>query len=389
VGTHVSLLLVLALTHFLNDFVQAIIPAIYPILKNSYTLDLVQIGIITLTFQLAGSLLQPLVGLYTDRHPLPYSMAVGSCFTLAGVVSLASAPSYAMILLSVACIGIGSSIYHPEATRMARYAAHARQGLGQGMFQVGGQIGGALAPLAAALIIVPLGQGSVGLFAIASIAGISLAVWVAGQHLSVRERFMAATARAADKGTRVTLPRSKVWLGLAVLVLLMSSKLAYQESFRSFYTFYVIGQFGVTIAQSQLLLFLIFIASAIGVFLGGMVGDRIGRYRIIWISVLGPLPLTLALPYTGLAGTVVLTILINLVMASAFASIMLYAMELVPDRIGLIGGVFYGLNFALGGLAAAGLGALADRIGLHEVYVICSFLPLVGLATWFLPKTGR
>lgn len=385
--TFLPLLVILGLSHLLNDLIQALIPAIYPILKAEFALDLVQIGMITLTFQIAGSLFQPIVGLYTDKHPLPYSSAVGMGFTLAGITALAFAPSYGMILASVACIGIGSSIFHPEATRMARYAAHGRAGLAQGIFQVGGQVGGAVAPLAAALIIVPLGQSSLVGFAIAPVVAMLLLARIASQHDRLREAFHTA-AKAARSRASVALTPGHVRLGLAILVVLMTSKLAYQESFRSFYTFYVIETFGVSIPQSQVLLFVTFISSAIGVLLGGMVGDRIGRHRIIWISILGPLPLTLALPHVGLGGTVALTVAINLVMASAFASIMLYAMELMPGRIGLIGGVFYGLNFALGGLAAALLGALADRIGLHEVYVICSFLPAVGLVTWFLPKTG-
>jgi MFS transporter, FSR family, fosmidomycin resistance protein len=385
-ATFLPLLVILGLSHLLNDLTQSLIPAIYPILKAEFALDLVQIGMITLTFQIAGSLFQPVVGLYTDKHPLPYSSAVGMGFTLAGVTALAFAPSYAMILASVACIGIGSSIFHPEATRMARYAAQGRAGLAQGIFQVGGQVGGAVAPLAAALIIVPLGQKSLAGFAVAPIIAMLLLARIASQHDRLREAFHSA-AQAARSRTSAALTPGQVRLGLVILVLLMASKLAYLESFRSFYTFYVIETFGVSIPQSQVLLFVIFISSAIGVLIGGMVGDRIGRHRIIWISILGPLPLTLLLPHVGLTGTVALTVLINLIMASAFASIMLYAMELMPGRIGLVGGVFYGLNFALGGLAAALLGALADRIGLHEVYVICSFLPLVGLVTWFLPKT--
>lgn len=385
-ATFLPLLVLLGLSHLLNDLIQSLIPAIYPILRAEFALDLVQIGMITLTFQIAGSLFQPLVGFYTDKHPLPYSSAIGMGFTLAGVTALAFAPSYPALLAAVACIGIGSSIFHPEATRMARYAAHGRAGLGQGIFQVGGQIGGAVAPLAAALVIVPLGQTSVVGFAAAPILAMLLLIRIAGQHDRLREAFQAAS-RAARFRAAVALSPAQVRLGLVTLVVLMSSKLAYLESFRSFYTFYVIDTFGVTIPQSQLLLFVIFISSAIGVLIGGMVGDRIGRRRIIWISILGPLPLTLLLPHVGLAGTVALTVLINLVMASAFASIMLYAMDLMPGRIGLIGGVFYGLNFAIGGVAAAALGAMADRIGLHEVYVICSFLPVVGLVTWFLPKT--
>ena len=386
-ATFLPLLVILGLSHLLNDLIQALIPAIYPILRAEFALDLVQIGMITLTFQIAGSLFQPLVGLYTDKHPLPYSSVVGMGFTLTGIVALAFAPSYAMVLVSVACIGIGSSIFHPEATRMARYAAQGRAGLAQGIFQVGGQVGGAVAPLAAALIIVPFGQASLAGFAVAPILAMVLLFRIASQHDRLREAFHTASQAARSRATTALTP-SQVRLGLAILVLLMASKLAYLESFRSFYTFYVIETFGVSIAQSQVLLFVIFISSAIGVLIGGMVGDRIGRHRIIWISILGPLPLTLLLPHVGLTGTVALTVLINLIMASAFASIMLYAMELMPGRIGLVGGVFYGLNFALGGLAAALLGALADRIGLHEVYVICSFLPLVGLVTWFLPKTG-
>lgn len=385
--TFLPLLVILGLSHLLNDLIQALIPAIYPILRAEFALDLVQIGMITLTFQIAGSLFQPLVGLYTDKHPLPYSSVVGMGFTLTGIVALAFAPSYTMVLVSVACIGIGSSIFHPEATRMARYAAQGRAGLAQGIFQVGGQVGGAVAPLAAALIIVPFGQASLAGFAVAPILAMVLLFRIASQHDRLREAFHTAAQAARSRATTALTP-SQVRLGLAILVLLMASKLAYLESFRSFYTFYVIETFGVSIAQSQVLLFVIFISSAIGVLIGGMVGDRIGRHRIIWISILGPLPLTLLLPHVGLAGTVALTVLINLIMASAFASIMLYAMELMPGRIGLVGGVFYGLNFALGGLAAALLGALADRIGLHEVYVICSFLPVIGLVTWFLPKTG-
>ena len=385
-STFLPILVMLGAAHLLNDLIQALIPAIYPILKAEFALDLVQIGMITLTFQIAGSLFQPLVGLYTDRRPLPYSSVVGMGFTLTGITALAFAPSYPLILASVACIGIGSSIFHPEATRMARYAAQGRAGLAQGIFQVGGQVGGAVAPLAAALIIVPLGQSSLAGFAVAPIIAMLLLIRIAGQHTRLREAFHSAAKSARSHATAALTP-GQVRLGLMILVLLMASKLAYLESFRSFYTFYVIETFGVSIAQSQVLLFVIFISSAIGALVGGMVGDRIGRHRIIWISILGPLPLTLLLPHVGLAGTVELTVLINLIMASAFASIMLYAMELMPGRIGLIGGVFYGLNFALGGLAAAFLGALADRIGLHEVYVICSFLPVVGLVTWFLPKT--
>jgi FSR family fosmidomycin resistance protein-like MFS transporter len=383
---HLAVLVVLGLTHLINDLIQSLIPAIYPVIKDAYALDFVQIGVITLTFQVAGSLFQPVVGLYTDRHPLPYSTVAGMFFTLSGIVSLALAERYPMILVSVALVGIGSSIFHPEATRMARYASGGRQGLAQGIFQVGGQFGGALGPLLAAFIIVPRGQTSLAWFAAAAILAIALMMWTARQHATISRHFfaVAASISAAAKVAGAHSP-AVVARGLAVLILLMSSKLAYLESFRSFYTFYLIDRFDVSITTSQLMLFVFFFSSAIGVLLGGLVGDRIGRYRIIWISILGPLPLTLILPYADLMWTGVLTVLINLIMASAFASILIYAMELVPKRIGLIAGVFYGLNFGIAGIAAAILGTMADHIGVEAVYQICSFLPLAGLLAWFLP----
>lgn len=385
--THLTVLLILSVTHLLNDLMQSLIPAIYPIIKDTYSLDFVQIGMITLTFQIAGSLLQPVVGYVTDKHPMPYSMVAGMTFTLTGLVGLAFASTYSAILLSVACIGIGSSIFHPEATRMARYASGGRQGLAQGLFQVGGQAGGALGPLLAALIIVPRGQASLTWFSGLALLAMVLMVWTAGKHTEIRKHI--ETAKASLSGVtvrRYTHSSSTIALGLTVLTLLMFSKNAYVESFRSFYTFYLIDRFGVSIQASQLMLFVFLVASAAGALIGGIVGDRIGRYRIIWISVLGPLPLTLLLPYADLFWTGVLTVMINLIMASAFASIMIYAMELVPNRIGFIGGLFYGLNFGLGGIAAAILGGLADSIGIERVYQLCAFLPLAGLLTWFLPR---
>jgi MFS transporter, FSR family, fosmidomycin resistance protein len=384
---YIAVLLLLGSTHLLNDLIQALIPAIYPIIKDTYALDFVQIGIITLTFQIAGSLLQPLVGHYTDQHPMPYSTAVGMIFTLVGVLSLAFSTSYTMILVSVAGIGIGSSIYHPEATRMARYASGNRQGLAQGIFQVGGQVGGALSPLLAALIILPRGQTTLSWFAALAILAIVLMLGIARQHTTIRTQFLAATSsHSGASASHRSHSRATVWLGLGVLSILMFSKLAYVESFRSFYTFYLIERFGVSIGTSQLMLFIFFLSSAAGVLLGGIVGDKIGRYNIIWISILGPLPLTLLLPHVDFFWTGVLTVLINLIMASAFASIMIYAMELVSHRIGLVGGLFYGLSFGMGGIAAAILGGMADRIGIERVYQLCSFLPLVGLLTVFLPR---
>jgi FSR family fosmidomycin resistance protein-like MFS transporter len=384
--THLTVLLILSLTHLLNDLMQALIPAVYPLLKAGYGLDFVQIGLITLTFQVAGSLLQPVVGYHTDTHPMPYATVAGMAFTLFGLVGLAFAWRYALILASVAAIGIGSSIYHPEATRMARHASGGRQGLAQGLFQVGGYTGGALAPLLAALIIVPRGQTSLAWFSVLALLAMVLMAWTAGTHAEIRSRVAAARASLAG-ATGASQPHSPatIAVGLIVLTVLMFSKNAYGESFRSFYTFYLIDRFGVSIQTSQLMLFILLIAAAVGALVGGIVGDRIGRHRIIWISILGPLPFTLLLPYANFFWTGVLTVVINVVMASAFASILIYAMELIPNRIGLIGGLFYGLNFGLGGIAAAGLGGLADHIGIERVYQLCSFLPLVGLLAWFLP----
>ncbi len=386
-GTHLTVLAVLGLTHLLNDMMQSLIPAAYPILKQVYALDFVQIGMITLTFQVAGAMLQPVIGMVTDRHPAPYSPVVGMMFTLSGLVSLAFAQSYSIILVSVALIGIGSSIFHPEATRMARYAAGGRQGLAQGIFQVGGQAGGALGPVFAALIIVPWGQPSLAWFALTALLAMMLLTWIGSKQRHLSAEFAAMRARRKQGGdeTASHAPRT-IGIGLVVLTFLMFTKNTYGESFRSFYTFYLMERFDLSIPASQMMLFVFLLAAAVGVLIGGIVGDRIGRYRIIWISVLGPLPLTLILPYADLFWTGVLTVMINLVMASAFASILIYAMDLLPNRIGLIGGLFYGLNFGLAGISAAFLGVLADSYGVEAVYRICAFLPLAGLLTWFLPR---
>ncbi|MFP7569475.1 MFS transporter [Marivita sp. S2033] len=385
-GTHLTVLMVLGLTHLLNDLMQSLIPAAYPILKEIYDLDFVQIGVITLTFQIAGAMLQPVIGMATDRYPAPYSPVVGMMFTLSGLFSLAFAPSYAMILVSVALIGIGSSIFHPEATRMARYAAGRNQGLAQGIFQVGGQAGGALGPVFAALIIVPWGQPSLAWFALTALLAMLLLTWIGSKQNQIRAEFTAMRARGKASTETTSHAAATIAIGLVVLTFLMFTKNFYSESFRSFYTFYLIERFGLSIPASQMMLFLFLLAAAVGVLIGGIIGDRIGRYRIIWISVLGPLPLTLILPYADLFWTGVLTVMINLIMASAFASILIYAIDLLPNRIGLIGGLFYGLNFGLSGVAAAFLGILADSYGVETVFWFCSFLPLAGLATWFLPR---
>ena len=384
--TYLSVLVVLGSTHLLNDLMQSLIPASYPILKEAYGLNFVQIGMITLTFQIAGALLQPIMGMATDRFPAPYSPVVGMMFTLSGLVNLAFAQTYEMILISVMLIGIGSSIFHPEATRMARYAAGSKQGLAQGIFQVGGQAGGALGPVFAALIIVPWGQPSLAWFAVLALLAMLLLIWIGSKQRKISAEFLTMRAgRQPELEVHARAPTT-IGIGLAVLTFLMFTKNFYGESFRSFYTFYLIERFDLSIPASQMMLFVFLFAAAVGVLIGGIIGDRIGRYRIIWISILGPLPLTLILPYADLFWTGVLTIMINLIMASAFASILLYAMDLLPNRIGLIGGLFYGLNFGLGGVAAGFLGVLAENYGVETVYLICSFLPLAGLLAWFLPR---
>ena len=380
-------LIALSVTHLLNDMIQSLIPAIYPIIKESYQLDFGQIGLITLTFQVSASLLQPAVGLYTDKHPMPYSMVVGMGFTLSGLIGLAHAGSYGFLLLSAACVGIGSSIFHPEATRMARNASGGQHGLAQGIFQVGGQTGGALGPLLAAFIIVPRGQGSLAWFSVAALVAMMLMVWTAASYAKLDRarppKPAAASAAPARPGKR------SVAFAIAILIILLFSKNAYSASFSSFYTFYLIGKFGISVQNSQVMLFLFLASSAAGALGGGMLGDRIGRNKIIWFSILGALPFTLILPYADLFWTGVLTILINLIMSSAFAAILIYALELLPGRVGLVGGVFYGLSFGLGGLAAALLGEFADHLGIEMVYRLCSFIPLMGLLAWFLPRLSE
>ncbi|CAA0113528.1 Fosmidomycin resistance protein [Starkeya nomas] len=375
-------LVALSAAHFLNDMIQSLIPAVYPIIKTAYALDFGQIGIITLTFQISASLLQPLIGLYTDRYPLPYSTVAGMGFTLVGLVGLAYAGSYALLLLAAACVGIGSSIFHPEATRMARKASGGRHGFAQGLFQVGGQAGGAIGPLLAAFIIVPNGQASLAWFSAAALLAMPLLGWTAGHHA------LSTPARKASHASEETPAPGlrQVAFPLAILIALLCSKTAYTASFTSFYTFYLIERFEVSVQTSQVMLFLFLVSSAAGVLFGGMLGDRIGRNKIIWFSILGALPFTLMLPHVGLVWTGVLTVIINLIMSSAFAAILVYAIELMPNRIGLIGGFFYGLVFGLGGLAAAALGLFADRYGIDTIYQVCAFLPAFGLLAWFLPS---
>lgn len=382
-------LVVLSVTHLLNDMIQSLIPAIYPIIKSAYGLDFGQIGMITLTFQITASLFQPLVGHVTDRRPMPYSMVVGMGFTLVGLIGLSYAASYVHLLLAAGCVGLGSSIFHPEATRMARNASGGRQGLAQGIFQVGGQTGGALGPLLAAFIIVPRGQASIAWFSAAALLAMVLMVWTARRFAEMRSAQLKAGAGAAAGEAKPELPRATVIGAMAVLIILLFSKNAYNASFTSFYTFFLIDRFGVSVQFSQIMLFLFLVSAAVGALAGGIIGDKVGRHRVIWFSILGALPFALMLPYANLLWTGILTVLINLIMSSAFASILIYAMDLAPRRVGMIGGLFYGLSFGLGGLAAAILGQLADRLGIDTVYHLCSFLPAMGLLAWFLPKSRQ
>ena len=384
--TYLILLLILSTSHFLNDLMQSLIPASYPLLKAKYSLDFIQIGLISLTFQVAGASLQPIVGMITDKNAAPYSPVVGMIFTFSGLVSLAFAQNYQIILISVILIGIGSSIFHPEATRMARYAAGNRQGLAQGIFQVGGQAGGSLGPICAAIILVPWGLSSLSIFAILALLAMILLVWIGSKQREISLEFSKNQEKLRNKNKLIVFSPLKISICLTILIFLIFTKNFYSESFRSFYTFYLIDHFGLSIQASQLMLFIFLFSAAIGVLIGGIIGDKIGRYWIIMISVLGPLPLTIILPYADLFWTGVLTILINLVMASAFASILIYAIDLLPNRIGLIGGLFYGLNFGLGGIAAGFLGVLTEKYGIETTYLICSFVPFAGLMVWFLPR---
>lgn len=378
-------LVALGLAHFLNDLIQSTIPALYPLLKDAYRLDFAQVGLITLAFQVTASLFQPLVGHVTDGRPLPYAMVAGMGSTLVGLLGLAFAASYPMVLVSAALIGIGSAVFHPEATRMARHAAGTRQGMAQGVFQVGGHAGYAVGPLLAAAVVVPRGQASLAWVSVVALAAMGLMTWLAGQYATLR-REQAVSGTKARPAARPPLAAGATGFALGVLMLLMLSKHAYGASFTSFYTFFLIERFGVSVQVAQVLLFLYLFVSAFAVIVGGMVGDRIGRRRVIWFSILGVLPFSLLLPHVDLFWTAILSVVISLIMASAFSAILIYAIDLMPHRVGLVGGLFYGLAFGLGGVSAALLGILADRIGVQAVFVGCAWLPALGLLAWWLPE---
>ncbi len=378
-----SVLLAVSFCHLLNDLIQSLLPAIYPILKAQYNLSFAQIGYITLAFQLTASLLQPLVGLYTDRRPVPFSLPVGMGCTLLGLLLLSTAGSFALLLLAAGMVGLGSSVFHPESARVARAASGGRYGLAQSVFQVGGNAGSALGPLAAAFVVLRFGQGSIAWFS--AVALLAMAVlWGVSRWYSARGRTL-NTVAVRHNG----LSRARVAVSIAVLVALLFSKFFYVASLNTYYTFYLIETFGVSVQASQLLLFLFLGAFAAGVLVGGPIGDRIGRKRVIWFSILGVLPFTLALPYANLAGTAVLTVIIGLVLASASSAIIVYAQELIPGNVGLVNGLFFGLAFGLGGLGAAALGELIDLTSITTVYRLCAYLPALGLLAVLLPDMRR
>jgi len=386
-GTAFSILVALSVSHMLNDTMQSLMPALYPMLKDSLALNFGEIGLITLAFQLTASLLQPIVGLVTDRKPMPYSLAAGMGFTLIGLLLLSRADSFVAVLCAAATIGLGSSIFHPEASRMARYASGGQHGLAQSLFQVGGNAGSALGPLLAAFIVLPGGQHSVAWFSLVALLAMTILGSVGRWYVRHQAARGAKTRRAAV--AQHTLSRARVGMSLAILIALMFSKFFYLSSISTYFTFYLIKQFGVSIQTAQLDLFVFLAATAVGTFFGGPLGDRIGRKYVIWGSILGVLPFTLVLPYVGLVWTVVLAVPIGLILSSAFSAIVVYAQELVPGKIGMISGLFFGFAFGMGGLGAAALGELADLTSIQTVYRVCAFLPVIGLLTALLPNIER
>lgn len=386
--TAMAILLSISFCHLLNDMVQSLIPAIYPLLKSSFRLDFGQIGLITLTYQMTASLLQPVVGIYTDKRPQPYSLVMGMGITLVGLLLLSTAPSFGVILAAAALVGIGSAVFHPESSRVARMASGGQHGFAQSIFQVGGNAGSSLGPLLAAFIVIPHGQSSIAWFSAAALLGMivlsSVGSW-AKEHRAAQAK---ARNKQADEPHH-HLPRGKVVMSVGILLALIFSKYFYLASLTSYYTFYLIRRFHVSVQSAQVHLFLFLGAVAAGTILGGPIGDRIGRKYVIWASILGVLPFTLLLPYSNLFWTGVLTVIIGLILASAFSAILVYAQELLPGNIGLISGLFFGFAFGMGGIGAAVLGKLADKTDIYFVYQVCAFLPVIGLLTAFLPNLEK
>jgi MFS transporter, FSR family, fosmidomycin resistance protein len=380
------ILLMISLSHMLNDTIQSLIPSIYPLVKTNFHLSFTQIGLITLTFQLAASIFQPLVGLYTDLRPKPFSLLVSMAFTFIGLLSLSRSGSFHVLLLSVALIGIGSSIFHPEASKVAYMAAGSKRGLAQSIFQVGGNAGSSLGPLLAALIIVPLGQSSIGWFCLLALIAMMVLFFV-GRWYKSNLIFLKQKNSRGESG-HLLIPKRKIIFSVLILVMLIFSKYFYLASMVSYLTFYLIEKFHVSIQQAQVFLFVFLFSVAAGTLLGGPVGDRIGRKYVIWFSILGVAPFTLLLPHVNLLGTAILSVFIGLILASAFSAILVYAQELLPGKVGLISGLFFGFAFGMGGLGSAVLGILADHRGIIYVYRVCAFLPLIGVLTGFLPDIG-
>jgi FSR family fosmidomycin resistance protein-like MFS transporter len=386
-ATVFPILVTLSVCHMLNDLMQSLIPALYPMLKEQLHLDFAQVGLITLAFQLTASLLQPTVGIYTDRKPLPFSLAIGMGSTLIGLILLSVAGDYPSVLFAAALVGSGSAVFHPEASRVARMASGGRYGVAQALFQVGGNVGSAVGPLLAAFIVLPRGQGAIAWVSLAALLAMALLTRV-GMWYAARLRPTHAAARAAPRAAP-PVPHGQVIFYFGVLMLLLFSKNVYSASLTSYFTFYLIDRFHIPVQAAQVQLFIFMAAIAVGTLVGGALTDRIGRRPMIWISILGALPFTLALPFANLFWTAVLTIIIGILMASAFPAILVYAHELLPGRIGLVSGIFFGVAFGLGGLGAAAMGRVADLHGIAFVYQLCSYLPVIGLVAWFLPDLSH
>jgi FSR family fosmidomycin resistance protein-like MFS transporter len=385
--TIVPVLAAISFSHLLNDTIQSLLPAIYPILKSSYHLSFAQVGLMTLTLQLTASLLQPVVGIYTDRHHTPYSLVVGMGFSLIGLLLLAVAGRLGSLLLAAGLVGVGSSVFHPESSRVARMASGGRHGMAQSVFQVGGNIGSAMGPLLAAFLVLPRGQLSVAWCSLVALLAMIVLYQVGGwyqQHRPASTIRTAVSAAAKEIG-RPGLSRRRIFVAVGVLVALIFSKYFYLASLSSYYTFYLISKFGVSVRTAQIDLFIFLGSVAAGTILGGPIGDRFGRKLVIWVSILGVFPFTILLPYASLFWTRILTVIIGLILASAFSAIVVYAQELVPGRVGMISGLFFGFAFGMGGLGAAVLGWLADATSIEFVYRICAYLPLIGILTAFLP----
>ena len=384
--TVLPILFAISGAHLLNDTMQSVIPAIYPLLKDNYQLTFTQIGLITLAFQLTASLLQPVVGFYTDKTPRPYSLVIGMVFSLLGLVLLAQASGYAFILLAVGLVGMGSAVFHPESSRVAYLASGGKRGLAQSIFQIGGNAGGAIGPLLAAIIIIPYGQGYVGWFGLAAVLAMIALTPVAGWY---RENLQQRKSRPPSaEAVHPRLPRRTVNTAVALLLVLIFSKYFYLASLTSYFTFFLIDKFAVSVQQSQVYLFIFLAAVAVGTLIGGPLGDRFGRKYVIWFSILGVAPFTLLLPYVDLFWTVTLSVFIGLALSSAFPAILVYAQELMPGRVGMISGLFFGFAFGMGGLGSALLGKLADVTSITYVFELCAFLPLIGVVAGWLPRVS-